>query len=149
MRCPGMKFPTRLTGQNLSKGGVMGEEIKATDLKELLLMLPNRKKETCKIKMARLSKEAGQAIYFELHELDYDEVAWIKSMGGDMDAEIVLKGVKVPDFTAREFAESQGETLAREALKKYLSPGEIEDVSRKIQKLSGYLSINIEEIKKK
>lgn len=127
----------------------MDENITATDLKALLMALPNRKKETCKIRMKRLSKEAGEPICFALTALDYDDVAWIKSMGGDMDAEIVLKGVLEPKFTDPEFAKSQGETLAREALKKYLSPGEIEDVSRRIQKLSGYLSLNIEEIKKK
>ena len=68
----------------------MDEKITATDLKALLMALPNRKKETCKIRMKRLSKEAGQPIYFELAALDYDDVAWIKSMGGDMDADARL-----------------------------------------------------------
>ena len=124
-------------------------EAQATDLKELLFCLPTRERRTARIKMNRLSEEAGKPIYFELRALHYDEVAWIRSRGDNMDAEVALKGVVSPKFESDEFAKSQGEARAQDALKKYLSPGEIEDVSRHIQKLSGYLSVNVEEIKKK
>lgn len=55
--------------------------------------------------MNRLSEEAGKPIYFELRALHYDEVAWIRSRGDNMDAEVALKGVVSPKFESDEFAQ--------------------------------------------
>ena len=66
-----------------------------------------------------------------------------------MEVHIVLAGVKAPDFKDKALLSKYGAATPAELVKKLLLPGEITDMSREIEKLSGYRTSTIEEIKKK
>ena len=125
------------------------ENAKAMNLTDMLLCVPTRKRKTKTIKIIELSEAAKKDVFFEIEELDYDDCAYIKGKGDDVDACIVCMGVKTPKLNSEEFAKSQGESMPQDALKKYLSAGTIESISREIQKISGYRVITVEDVKKK
>ena len=121
----------------------------AMNLTDMLLCVPSRRRKSKLIMILELSEAAGKDVFFEIEELDYDDCAYIKGKGDDVDACIVCMGVKTPKLNSDEFAKSQGENMPQDALKKYLSSGAIESISREIQKLSGYRVITVEDVKKK
>ena len=121
----------------------------AISLTDILLCVPTRERKSKLVKIKELSEKAGKDIYFKLKELDYDDVAYLKGKGDDMDACIVAMGVEKPKLNSDEFASSQGEIEPQNAVKKFLSAGTIETLSREIQKLSGYRTITVEDVKKK
>ena len=102
-------------------------------------------------KHKRLSKLCGEEVIFTLKELGFSRVAEIKKMheGEEMEVHIVLAGVKAPDFKDKALLSKYGAATPAELVKKLLLPGEITDMSREIEKLSGYRTSSIEEIKKK
>ena len=124
-------------------------EEKALNITDMLLCIPTRQKSSKLVEIKELSEKAGRKIYFELTELDYDECAYLKAKGDEMDACIVCMGIKEPKLNSEEFAKSQNEQMPQDALKKYLSAGTIEALSGEIQKLSGYRVITVEDVKKK
>lgn len=103
------------------------------------------------IKMTRLSRDFGMEnpIIFTLRALPYDDVARIKRKGDDMSLYIILEGVKDPDLHSAALMEKYGVDTPIDAIKQIFLPGEIEDISRQIEELSGYRISNIEEVKKK
>ncbi|MCI1958190.1 MAG: hypothetical protein LKJ25_01025 [Clostridia bacterium] len=110
--------------------------------------LPQAEEKEVKIK--RLSKAWGVDVIFKIKELGYSRVAEIKKMEPDsIPVHIVLAGVKEPDLKAKELMDKYKTVTPAETIKKILRPGEIEDLSRAIEKLSGYRENTIEEIKKK
>ncbi len=121
----------------------------AMSLTDMLLCVPTRKRASKTVKVTELSEAAGKPVYFKLKELDYNDCAYLKGKGEDMDAYIVCMGVSEPDLNCNEFSKSQGEAMPQDALKKYLSAGTIESLSREIQKLSGYRTVTVEDVKKK
>ena len=66
-----------------------------------------------------------------------------------MSVHIVLAGVISPDLKSEELKKKYNAVTPVELVKNMLLPGEIEDISREIEKLSGYRTTTIEEIKKK
>ncbi|MFZ7103358.1 MAG: phage tail assembly chaperone [Peptococcaceae bacterium] len=121
------------------------------DTLELLL-----KSEPCnlpekEVKLKRLSKECGGAVIFKLRALTYNRVAEIKNAhaGGDMEVHILLAGVVSPDLKSEELKKKYNAVTPAEMIKAMLLPGELEDISREIEKLSGYRITTVEEVKKK
>lgn len=101
-------------------------------------------------KLKRLSKLCGEDVIFKLRALPYSRTAEIKKMNPDeMNVHIVLAGVVEPDLKSRELMNKYNAPTPADMLKKMLLPGEIEDLSRAIERLSGYRIDTIEEIKKK
>lgn len=114
----------------------------------LKMEIPNPPEAQYKIK--RLSKICGQDVVFKLRALSYSRtMEIIKAQKDDMNVHIVLAGVVEPDLKSKELMEKYNAATPAEMLKKMLLPGEIEDLSRAIERLSGYRTDTIEEIKKK
>lgn len=103
------------------------------------------------IKLKRLSKACGGDVIFKLRALSYSRVAEIKNLhaDGDMEVHIMLAGVVSPDLKSDELKRKYNSVTPVEMIKVMLLPGEIEDISREIEKLSGYRMTTVEEIKKK
>lgn len=101
-------------------------------------------------KLKRLSKACNTDVIFKLRALPYDVAAdLIKSNKDDMEVHIMLAGVVEQNLKANELMQKYNAVTPAEVIKKMLLPGEITDISRVIEKLSGYRVNTIEEVKKK
>ena len=97
-----------------------------------------------------MSQEWGEEAVLELRTLSYDRVEEIKELHQkETSVYIVLEGVVAPDFRSKELREKYGCETTVDLIKRLLLPGEIEDISREIEKLSGYRVVTLKEIKKK
>lgn len=110
------------------------------------------------VEIPRLSKQAGQPVRFRLRGLRYNEVAELTNATG-MDAKVVLAGVLEPDFGSVPLARHFGvledgqdwdssDKMRVDLVKAMLQPGEISELSREIQRLSGYLQVTVKNVKK-
>lgn len=122
-----------------------------TNTMDLLLRMDPPKSETAEIKISRLSKAAGGDVLFELRGLGYSRVAELKELndGQEVAVQAILAGVTSPDLKNAALLEKYKAVTPAELIKVMLTPGEIEDIYRRIQKLSGYLYSTIEDVKKK
>lgn len=111
--------------------------------------LPNVAKELpeCRCKVKRLSRLAGEDVVFTLRALPYGRVQEIKELKEDVALSILLSGLKDPDPKASELKERYGGATPAETLKALLLPGEIEDLSREVERLSGYRGDTIQKLK--
>lgn len=121
------------------------------DTLELLLKSDRPDMPEKEIKLKRLSRECGGDVIFKLRALSYNQVADIKNChsDNDMSVHILLAGVVSPDLKSEELKRKYNAVTPAEMVKNMLLPGEIEDISREIEKLSGYRLTTIEEVKKK
>ena len=129
----------------------MNEETKK-DLLALLLRadLPNVQKQlpTARYRVKRLSELTGRDVAFTLRALPYGKVQRLRESGGDdMNVQILLAGCEEPNLRAPQLQEKYGAATPAEAVKALLLPGEIEDLSRAVEKLCGYRRMTIEEVK--
>lgn len=124
-------------------------EGKEANVLDLLLGASIRKPPTKKIKLKRLSADIGSDIIFTLTALPYHIVEMIRGKSEDWNVHTVLEGTSEPDLRCGALMEKYGAPTPVEMLKKMLLPGEIEDISRVIEKLSGFRTTTIQEIKKK
>lgn len=119
------------------------------DTLSLLLGLDRPKLPEKSVKLKRLSKLCGADVVFSLRALPYNRVAEIRELnGGAMSVDILLAGVVEPDLKNGELARKYSAATPAELVKSMLLPGEIEDLSREIERLSGYRTATIDEIKK-
>jgi hypothetical protein len=101
-------------------------------------------------KLKRLSSLCGSPVIFKLRALPYSRAVEIsRAQKDDMEVHIMLAGVSEPDLKAPELIAKYNAATPAEMVKKMLLPGEIIDISRAIERLSGYRTDTIEEIKKK
>ena len=122
------------------------------DILALLLRpeLPNVQKElpTARYMMKRLSRLVGADVVFQLKGLPYGKVQRIReSVSEDTNVQILLAGCVEPDWKAPELREKYGGATPAETVKAALLPGEIEELSRAIERLCGYRMATIEEVK--
>lgn len=122
------------------------------DLVALLLRpeVPNvlEKLPTTDVKVKRLSKLLGCDVVFTLRALPYGKVQRInESTSKEKNIDILLAGCVSPDLKNPQLKEKFGGATPAETVKAMLLPGEIEDLSRTVEKLSGYRIATIEEIK--
>ena len=118
---------------------------------EALLNMEIPQPQTKEYKVKRLSECAGQDVVFSLKELTFSRVAEIRRQhddDGKMSVHIVLAGVTSPSWKDTALMEKYKAATPAELVEKMLSAGEIEDISRKIEILSGYRVSTIEEVKK-
>lgn len=118
---------------------------------DLLLRMEPQKPETVEVKIKRLSKAAGADVVFALKGLGYSRVAELKEMAerGEVAVQAVVTSVTLPDLKNPQLLERHGAATPAELLKKLLTPGEVEDLYRRVQQLSGYLSDTLEDVVKK
>ena len=127
-------------------------EDKKTDLLALLLRpeLPNVMEElpAAEYRVKRLSQLLGEDVVFTLRGLPYGKVQKLReSMTEDQNVHILLAGCVEPDWKAPQLRERYGGATPAETVKAVLLPGEIEDLSRAIERLCGYRRTTIEEVK--
>lgn len=123
---------------------------------ELLLNMEIQKPMTKDIRIKRLSDICGEDVIFKVKEISYNKIREIQKMNdgdnGEMELAIVLEGVIEPKLRDSAFMDKYGCPTPIEAITKMLSAGEISDISRTIERLSGYRYTTIEvidDIKKK
>lgn len=119
---------------------------------ELLLQTDIPKPQTKQFRQRRLSEAAGKDVLFTLQQIGFSRTAEIKRMHQDseeMEVHILLAGLVEPDFKSRELQEKYKSPTPAELVKALLLPGEITDLSREVEKLSGYRVSTLEEVKKK
>lgn len=123
------------------------------EILDILLEAENTKPQTEKVKLKRLSTEENPAI-FELKGLTFNRVAELKRLNSDEGflLQTVLAGMISPDLKNKGLLDKYHAPTPEELLKKMLLPGEIEDLGREIERLSGYRTNTIEiveDVKKK
>ena len=102
------------------------------------------------LKLKRLSEACRGDVIFTVKALPYSRVAEIRDMHGEeMEIYILLAGVSSPNLKSKELMEKFKASTPAETVKSMLLPGEITDISREVEILSGYRSSTVEEIKKK
>lgn len=117
---------------------------------DVLLGIDAQPTPEAQVKQLRLSQQAGKDVIFTLKALSYDRVEEIKRMHiDDMSLYILLDGCKNPNLRDKELLAHYHAPTPAELVKKLLLPGEIEDLSRKVERLSGYRVATVEEVKKK
>ena len=121
------------------------------DVLSILLELPGETARAEKtIKMKRLSEAAGRDVDFRLRSLGYDRTAEIvREHPDNMAIFVVLEGVVSPSFKDKSLMSHYSAVTPVELIKKMLLPGEIEDISREVQRLSGFLAVTYEAVEKK
>jgi len=101
------------------------------------------------VKLKRLSQICGAPVEFKLRALSYSKAAELtSSVMDDLNVHIILAGVVEPNLKDRGLLEKYGAATPAELVKKLLLPGEIESLAREIERLSGYRTNTIEEVKK-
>ena len=119
------------------------------DVLDLLMGLDKAKLPEKKVKIKRLSKECGEPVVFSLRALPYNRVAEIKEASSEVMAiDILLAGATAPNLRDKALLEKHHAPTPAELVKSLLLPGEIEDLSREVERLSGYRTATLEEIKK-
>ena len=100
------------------------------------------------VRIKRLSRKGEEPVVFVLRSLSYNRVEEIRKISGD-DAKlhILLAGVKSPDFRNQELMDHYGAATPTDLVKLMLLPGEIEDLGREIEQLSGYRTATLEVLK--
>lgn len=127
-------------------------EEKQMDLVSLLLRpeLPNVQKElpTARYRVKRLSELLGTDVIFTLKGLPYGKVQKLReSMSDDVSVQILLQGCVEPNLKDPALKERYGGATPAETVKAMLLPGEIEELSREVERLCGYRKLTIEEVK--
>lgn len=96
----------------------------------------------------RLSAAAGCPVVFTLRALPYGRVQDIRRMQEeDQSVHILLAGCADPDLRAEALQRHYDAPTPVDAVKALLLPGEIEDLSAEVERLSGFRRRTIEEIK--
>ena len=100
------------------------------------------------IKLKRLSELLGEELTLTLRALPYDKVEELReSTSLDLNVHILLAGVVEPDLKDKRLREKFGGATPAETVKAMFLPGEIEDISREIERLCGYRMATVEEVK--
>lgn len=95
----------------------------------------------------RLSAAAGRDVAFRLRALTYGRVQDLSRMTQEAEVSILLAGCVEPDLKDPRLMDRFGAPTPAEAVKRLLLPGEIADLSREVEKLTGYRRTTITEIK--
>ncbi|MBQ9733627.1 MAG: hypothetical protein IJV74_05265 [Clostridia bacterium] len=98
-----------------------------------------------KYEIKRLSGLLGEPVVIELQALPYGKTQEIKDMGSETEVMILLSGC--PELKAPELATKFGGATPAETVKNMLLPGEIADLSRAVERLTGYRQNTIAEVK--
>ena len=126
-------------------------ETKKTDILARLLGAgaPNVQKELPekRFEVKRLSQLLGEPVRFTLRALPYGRVQELQELERDVPVHILLAGCADPDLKAPELMERFSAATPAEAVKCLLLPGEIEDLSREVERLCGYRRRTIDEVK--
>lgn len=123
---------------------------------ELLLGMEPPQQRTARIKMRQLSESAGKDIIFTVRALPYDRVREIEKqedgVNGHAREAIILAGVTEPNLKDAQLLEKYHVPTPYELLPKLLTAGEVDELSLRIERLSGYrrsVTELVEDVQKK
>ncbi len=124
---------------------------KTVDVIDLLLRpdTPDVQKQrpTSQVKLLRLSEAFGEPVVFSLRALSYNAVQDLQN-ASDFDVQLVLEGVTAPNLRDPRLLERFQCATPADVVKAMLLPGEISELFRAIERLSGYRRTMLEEVKK-
>lgn len=100
---------------------------------------------TAKYEVKRLSRVLGEPVALELRALPYGKAQELRDMEHDQEIHILLAGC--PELKDEALQTKFGGVTPAETVKAMLLPGEIADLSRAVERLSGYRQNTIREIK--
>lgn len=127
------------------------EEKAGPGLLDLLLGgdVPNVAKDlpTARYEVPRLSRAAGGTVTFTLRALPYGKVQELQRLDNDAELQILLAGLVDPDVKDGRLRDKFGGPTPAETLRGMLLPGEIADLSRAVERLSGYRMATIQAVK--
>lgn len=123
---------------------------------DILLQQERRPLERAWVKMRKLSEYYGTDICFQIRALSFNQVADIRKAEenhGELAfaVAVVLAGVTEPNLKEEALLEKFHAVTPAELVQHMLTPGELEDLAREIEMLSGYRQNTVElvqEIKK-
>ena len=95
----------------------------------------------------RLSKVLGQPAVFTLRGLPYGRVHELQRLSEDLECHIVLEGCVEPSFRDPALMAKYQAATPLDVLQAMLLPGEIADLSRAVERLTGFRGSTIREIK--
>ncbi|WRS27207.1 hypothetical protein U6B65_12870 [Oscillospiraceae bacterium MB08-C2-2] len=121
---------------------------KKSNVLDLLLQSEIPQPQTKQYRHKRLSQLCGEDVILTLKEIPYNRVGELQRME-ETSVHVVLSGVVDPPLKSSELLAKYAAETPAELVKKLFLPGEVEDISRAIERLSGYRTTTIEEIKKK
>lgn len=120
-----------------------------TSLVDLLLRpeLPDVMKDlpTKEVEVPRLSHLLGEPAVFALQGLPYGRVQELQRMTDTREVEVLLAGC--PQLRDKRLLERWNVPTYADAVKRFLLPGEINDLSVEVEKLCGYRMRTIREVK--
>ncbi len=126
------------------------KETQSVDVLELLLKAEPTKLPEKQVKLKRFSELCGADVIFKLRGLPYSRAAELQNdTSEDTNVHIVLAGVTEPSLKDKALMEKYSAVTPGELIKKMLLPGEIVELAREVEKLSGYRATTIEDVKKK
>ena len=100
---------------------------------------------TAKYEIKRLSRLEGEPVTLELKGLPYGKAQDLRVMEHEQDIHILLAGC--PELKDPALKEKFGGATPADTVKAMLLPGEIADLSRAVERLTGYRQNTIREIK--
>lgn len=104
-----------------------------------------RQRERCEV--PRLSRAAGEPVVFELQGLPYGRVQELQRLTEDVESHIVLEGCVSPDFRDPALLERYHGATPLDVIQAVLLPGEIADLCRTVEQLTGYRMSTIKKLK--
>ena len=116
-------------------------------LLEVALPDVRRERPRKQYEVKRLSKVLGQPAVFTLQGLPYGRVHELQRLTEDLECHILLEGCIEPSFKDPALLAKYQAATPLDVLQAMLLPGEIEDLSRAVERLTGYRQTTIKEIK--
>lgn len=98
-----------------------------------------------KYEVKRLSRLVGEPVILDLQGLPYGKAQELREVGNDVEVMILLAGC--PELKDPALASKFGGATPAETVKEMFLPGEIADLSRAVERLSGYRQNTIKEVK--
>lgn len=100
---------------------------------------------TARYEIKRLSRALGEPVAVELRALPYGKAEELRDMAHDQEVHILLAGCE--ELKDEALRSKFGGVTPAETVKAMLLPGEIVELSRAVERLSGYRQNTIREIK--
>lgn len=101
---------------------------------------------TAEYEIHRLSQLTGEPVTLRLQALGYGKIQELKELEQDQEIMILLAGC--PELKDPALSAKFGGATPAETVKSMFLPGEIADLSRAVEQLSGYRRNTIAEVKK-
>lgn len=133
------------------ENGIKKTQEEPQSILSLLLegVLPDvrRERPRKRYEVKRLSKAFGRPAVFTLQGLPYGRVHELQRLSEDLSCHIVLEGCVEPNFKDPALMAKYQAATPLDVIQAMLLPGEIEDLSRAVERLTGYRQTTIKEIK--